>query len=73
MGNSQEIKVLGIPHHAPDTNKKGCEINCELSMNLKKWKFAEDMVNLVIDMRASNNVYVSVTCGSVQQLHQCPF
>ena len=73
VGNSQEKKVLGIPHHAPDTNKKGCEIICELTMHIEKWKFIENMVNLVLDMRASNNGYVSAACGCVQQLLQCPF
>ena len=65
--------VLGIPHHAPDTNKKGCEIICELTMNLERWKLAEDMENLVFDTRASNNGYVSAACGCVQKLLQCPF
>ena len=74
VGNSQEIKVLGIPHNAPEMNKKGCEVICELTMNLfEKWKFAEDIVSLVFDMGASNNEYVSAACGCVQQLLLCSF
>ena len=74
VGNSQEIKVLGIPYYAPITNKRSDEIICELTMDLlDKWKCADNIVNLVFDKIASNTGHVSAACGSIQQLFLTSF
>ena len=74
VGNSQEIKVLGIPYYAPGTNKKSDEIICELTTDLlEKWKCADNIVNLVFDKTASNTGHISAACGSFQQLFLTSF
>ena len=67
VGDSNEIKLLGVPAYKPGTDRKSGDIISDLTVNLlHSWKCADSIVNMVFDTTASNTGHLSAACITIQ-------
>ena len=63
VGDSNEIKLLGVPSYKPGTDRKSGDIISDLTVNLlHTWNCADSIVNMVFDTTASNTGHLSAAC-----------
>lgn len=67
VGDSNEIKLLGVPSYKPGTDRKSGDIISDLTVNLlHTWNCADSIVNMVFDTTASNTGHLSAACITIQ-------
>jgi hypothetical protein len=67
VGNSQELKLLGVPSYKPGTDRKCGEIIADLTCGLlTSWNCADNIMNMTFDTTAANTGSVTATCVSIQ-------
>ena len=60
VGNSNELKLLGVPAYQPGTDRKSGDIIAELTVNLlSSWKCGDSVVNMTFDTTASNTGHLT--------------
>ena len=68
VGNSQKLKLLGVPFYKSGTDRKCGEIIADLTSSLlTSWNCASNIVNMTFDTTASNTGSVTAACVSIQQ------
>ena len=68
VGNSADLKLLGVPGYQSGTDRKSGDIISGLTMELlEKWNCADSVVNMTFDMTASNTGHISAACITIQQ------
>ena len=69
VGDSEQMKVLGVPSYHPGGDKSSGEIVSRLSFDLlTKWGCAGNIVNMVFDTTSSNTGHLSAACISIQAI-----
>jgi hypothetical protein len=67
VGNSQELKLFGVPSYKPGTDRKCGEIIADLTCGLlTSWNCADNIMNMTFDTTAANTGSVTATCVSIQ-------
>lgn len=68
VGNSCEIKLLGVPAYPPGTDKKTGDIIANLTTNLlNSWNCSDSIVNMSFDTTASNTGHITAACVAIQE------
>jgi hypothetical protein len=68
VGDSEELKLLGIPSYKSGTKQKAGEIISKLTVDLlTEWKCNKNVVNMVFDTTAANTGHLTAACISIQQ------
>jgi hypothetical protein len=67
VGNSQELKLLGVPSYKFGTDRKCGEIIVDLTCCLlASWNCADNIMNMTFDTTAANTGSVTAACVSIQ-------
>ena len=68
VGDSRELKLLGVPSYKTSTDRKCGEIIADLTNGLlKSWNCVANIVNMTFDTTASNTGSVTAACVTIQQ------
>jgi hypothetical protein len=68
VGNTLELKLLGVPSYQPGTDRKSGDIIADLTCNLlSSWNCSDNIVNMTFDTTASNTGHVTAACVTVQK------
>lgn len=68
VGNSVELKILGVPAYQPGTDRKSGDIIADLTVDLlSTWHCADSIVNMTFDTTASNTGHISAACVTIQK------
>lgn len=68
VGDSKELKLLGIPAYKTGTDQRAGHIISNLSCGLlHSWQCSENVVNMVFDTTPTNTGQMTAACISIQQ------
>ena len=68
VGNTHELKLLGVPSYQPGTDRKSGDIIADLTSDLlRTWHCVDSITNLTFDTTASNTGHISAACVTIQQ------
>lgn len=68
VGNSSDMKLLGVPSFKKANKQKIGEIIADLTIKLlKQWNCSNSIVNMTFDTTASNTGHLSASCVAIQE------
>ncbi|KAK6181886.1 hypothetical protein SNE40_009664 [Patella caerulea] len=68
VGDSDELKLLGIPAYQSGTDERAGEIISRLTSELlKAWQCSGNVVNMVFDTTSTNTGHMTAVCIQIQQ------
>ena len=68
VGNTHELKLLGVPAYQPGTDRKAGDIQADLTVDLLTLpKCGSSVVNITFDTTALNTGHGTAACVTIQQ------
>ena len=68
VGNTHELKLLGVPLYEPGTDKKSGDIIADLTNDLlQSWHCVNSITNMTFDTTATHTGHISAACVTIQQ------
>lgn len=67
VGDSSQLKLLGVPQYLPGTDQGAGQIISNLTMDLlESWNCTQSIVNMTFDTTASNTGHLTAACVAIQ-------